>query len=98
MVANRSVATTFEVSWGFNIGDASLVISTGDAVRWVLNQGSAKHTVTSVDGLFDSALLSSGSTFDFVFDSVGSYSYFCTPHATDMTGVITVVEGRFELE
>ena len=72
----------------------SITISVGDTVKWD-NPDSAAHTVTSGnisdghDGLFDSSLFMSGSTFEFTFDEPGKYDYFCMVHPW-MTGEVIV--------
>jgi plastocyanin len=65
-------------------------IKVGEVVTWV-NEDSAIHTVTSTDGTFDSDILRRGQTYNYTFDSVGEYSYFCTLHP-DMVGRVTVTE------
>lgn len=73
------------------------VVNVGQTISWE-NLDSAAHTVTSgksIDGhngMFDSGLFSPGSSFEFVFDSVGEYDYFCMVHPW-MEGTVTVVEG-----
>ncbi len=72
----------------------SLEIRVGDTVSWS-NDDSAAHTVTSGnisdgnDGVFDSGLFMSGTTFEFTFDKAGTYDYFCMVHPW-MTGKIIV--------
>jgi len=74
----------------------SITISVGDTVIWN-NPDSAAHTVTSGtmsdghDGMFDSSLFMSGSTFEFTFDESGTYDYFCMVHPW-MTGKVVVNE------
>lgn len=76
---------------------SNLTILAGDTVRWTWTGGS--HTVTSgtgaadpnVGALFDAPLNSVSTTFDYVFNTPGTYPYFCRPHESfGMTGVITV--------
>jgi len=73
---------------------ASVNINLDDVVIWT-NQDSAAHTVTSgspsegPDGNFDSSLIMAGETFEFPFDTSGSYDYFCMVHPW-MTGTISV--------
>ncbi len=72
----------------------SITIFTGDTVQWN-NPDSAAHTVTSgnisdgYDGIFDSSLFMSGSTFEFTFDEAGTFDYFCMVHPW-MTGIVNV--------
>ncbi len=73
----------------------SLEIQVGDTVLWS-NDDTAAHTVSSgtpdgMDGIFDSNLFMSGTTFEFTFDKSGAYPYFCMVHPW-MTGEITVNE------
>jgi len=73
---------------------SSVSIKTGDTVSWS-NNDSAAHTVTSgtpaegPNGTFDSSLLMGGKSFEYTFDSVGSYDYFCMVHPW-MTGNVQV--------
>ncbi len=73
----------------------SLEVQVGDTVLWS-NDDTAAHTVSSgtpngMDGIFDSNLFMSGTTFEFTFDKSGTYPYFCMVHPW-MTGEITVNE------
>lgn len=69
----------------------------GQKVSWE-NLDTAAHTVTSgkpddgPDGIFDSGLFMAHSTFEYTFDSVGEYDYFCMVHPW-MTGKVIVIEG-----
>jgi plastocyanin len=55
----------------------------------VLNSDGATHTWTSRDGVFDSQSLGSGGSFTHVFDTAGTFEFFCAIHPS-MTGTITV--------
>lgn len=78
------------------------VIHVGQTLEWE-NIDTAAHTVTSgspsngPDGLFDSGLFMPGTTFSFLFDTIGEYDYFCLVHPW-MTGKITVIEGESKIE
>jgi len=69
-------------------------VSVGSEVIWN-NIDSAAHTVTSgnpsdgPDGIFDSSLFMSGTTFSHTFDEAGTYEYFCMVHPW-MIGIIQV--------
>ena len=74
-------------------------IDIGDMVVWDFGGAALPHTVTecgdSCDDptsspLFDSGVVSDGSTFAFVFDEPGTYRYYCSIHPTLERGVITV--------
>lgn len=65
-------------------------VKVGETVTWV-NDDSARHTVTSKDGTFDSGMMGKGQSFSYTFDKAGEYSYFCEPHPT-MVGTVVVTE------
>lgn len=60
------------------------------AVKWG-NADAITHTVTAngASPLFNSGNLGKGSTFQFTFDTPGTYAYHCTIHPT-MVGTIQV--------
>ena len=62
----------------YSIND--LMVELGTTVTWTNNDPSMPHTVTAVDGSFDSGQLSAGQTFSFTFDKPGEFEYFCTLH------------------
>jgi plastocyanin len=66
----------------------NLEISKGTTVKWI-NKDDVDHTVTSSDGLFDSKIVPAGETFQYTFDSTGTYDYVCTIHS-GMSGTINV--------
>ena len=57
-------------------------------VTWT-NEDTLPHTVTAVDGRFDSGILDPGATFSWTFDAPGSFAYQCQLHPT-MQGTVTV--------
>ena len=67
----------------------SITIQVGDTVRWVNAAGGLQHDVTSNTGAWVPPPTSPEFTFEIIFDSPGSFAYFCTVH-TFMTGIITV--------
>ncbi len=56
-----------------------LTVKVGTQVTWT-NNDSIVHTVTAVDGSFDSGFFAEGEHYSYVFDEVGEFEYFCTPH------------------
>jgi len=60
-------------------------VAVGDTVRWA-NAGTFAYTITSgtlaggPDGIFDSSLIFSSSTFNHTFDTVGVFPYFDLVH------------------
>jgi plastocyanin len=84
------------VTAGVTIGDnffspQNSTVYVGTTVHWT-NTGRRQHSTTSTTGAWDSGLLSEGQAFDFTFNSVGTFPYFCTEHG-GMTGNITVTAG-----
>lgn len=69
-------------------------ISVGTTVMWE-NVDSTMHTSTSgnpdtgADGFFDSDILATGETYEFIFSEAGSYEYYCILHPW-MVGTINV--------
>jgi plastocyanin len=57
-----------------------LTIKVGTTVTWTNNDPGMIHTVTSVDGLFDSGFLNEGDTWSYTFEEPGDFEYLCTPH------------------
>ena len=58
---------------------SALTVPTGSTVLWS-NNDSVPHTVTSLDGLFDSGIFDPGATFSFTFNEPGSFVYQCQLH------------------
>jgi plastocyanin len=82
--------TTHIVTVGDNFfSPSSLTINAGDTVEWRNAAGGMPHDVTADDGSFASQTASSF-TFSVTFNDPGSWSYLCTVHPADMTGLITV--------
>lgn len=65
-------------------------VTPGTTLTFV-NAGAALHTVTAVDGSFDSGLMTSGQTYARSFDAAGTYNIFCTLHPA-MTATVLVAE------
>jgi plastocyanin len=70
-------------------------VKVGQGVTWS-NDDSQIHTATSgaagaadAGSVFDSGILSPEATFDFVFDTAGTYDYHCTMHP-QMVGTVNV--------
>jgi plastocyanin len=66
-----------------------LTVKKGTTITWV-NEDSVAHTVTSDDGKFPSSgNLDKADTYQFQFNTPGSYGYHCSPHPF-MKGTINV--------
>ena len=69
-------------------------VTVGDTVIW-RNADTVQHTVVSgnpddgPDGVFDSGLIKTGSSFSYKFTKEGKYDYFCSIHPW-MKGTVTV--------
>lgn len=96
LIFNRIVfsQTSYDIeAKNFSFSPAQLTINTGDTVRWTNKQGT--HNVVSDDNLFTSGDPSSTNwVYEFVFDSPGTYRYYCVlhggPNGSGMAGIITV--------
>jgi plastocyanin len=65
-----------------------LEVTIGTTVAWV-NQEAVPHTVTAVEGGFDSGTLEQGDAFSHTFEVAGTFPYVCAFHP-GMTATITV--------
>jgi plastocyanin len=74
-----------------------LTVAVGTSIVWT-NNDSATHTVTlGANGVkdgdgFDSGNMGGGGTFEFTFDTSGSFAYTCKIHPS-MNGTIEVTQG-----
>jgi plastocyanin len=72
----------------------NLEVITGTTVVWI-NDDSVPHTIQSQDsqgniiGLFNSAPLLTGESFEYTFEESGVYNYFCSLHPWRV-GIVTV--------
>ena len=72
----------------------NLEISSGTVVSWI-NQDNVDHTIQSQDEsgnfneLFHSSTLGTGEIFEFTFEEMGVYNYYCSFHPWRV-GVVTV--------
>ena len=66
----------------FGYEPRSITIEPGDTVRWVLSGNDRTHTVTAVNGAFNSGVVftASGAVFERRFDERGTWDYSCTSH------------------
>ncbi len=74
----------------FRFTPATITIKPGDAVRWINDEDTVPHTVTSEKaGGFTSATMKPGDSYSQTFATAGAYNYFCTIHPS-MRGVVLV--------
>jgi plastocyanin len=66
----------------FSYEPKSITIEPGDTVRWVFSGSDQTHTVTAVNGAFNSGTVftASGATFERRFDAMGTWDYSCQSH------------------
>jgi nitrite reductase (NO-forming) len=74
--ADEFAATESPADYSVNM----LMVPLGATVTWTNRDPGIVHTVTAVDGSFDSGILNEGQTFSFTFDTPGEFEYFCSPH------------------
>lgn len=78
---------------GMAFNPAAKTVQQGTTLKWTNNDNVA-HTVTSgtpgnANGTFNSGNIANGGSFSYTFNTVGTFSYFCSIHPS-MTGTITV--------
>lgn len=80
----------------FAYDQPAVTVAVGTAVTWT-NNGDKKHSATADDGSFNTGLLDPGQSGTIVFDTPGTYSYFCELHGGSggqgMSATITVTDG-----
>ena len=74
----------------FAFSPATVNIKVGQSVTWT-NKDTAPHTATDLAGAFDSGSLATSQTFNFKFNTAGTYTYHCLIHSmmTNATVVVT---------
>lgn len=95
-VAPATTTTTSDRDFSIGIENFAfdtdpLVVSVGETVTWKNLTESTTHTSTSTDDLWASGAIAPGETFETTFDTPGTFTYFCSIHAS-MTGTIEVRE------
>jgi plastocyanin len=69
----------------------TVVVGVNNTVTFV-NHDTATHTVTALDGSFNSGDILAGKTWTHTFTTTGTFSFHCIYHSF-MTGQVTVVSG-----
>jgi plastocyanin len=67
---------------------AAIVVPVGTTVTWT-NLDPVDHTVTDVNGSYDSGLFGEAGTWSMTFTMPGTYTYYCIPHPM-MIGTVEV--------
>lgn len=57
-----------------------LTVKVGTTITWSNDDPGQMHTVTDVNGAFDSGFLETGDEWSFTFTEAGEYEYYCLPH------------------
>ena len=77
----------------FQFKPPTITVKVGTTMLWVNNE-QPRHTATSDTDIFNSGNMDRGATFEFTFNDVGVFPYFCRFHGdkggVDMAGTITV--------
>lgn len=95
-VADPTAAVEVDVTAANTFAPQALTVKVGQTVRWVWTGGS--HNVVSgenctEDGKFKSGASQAGGTYEHVFETAGTFPYYCEPHCSvGMTGTITVTQ------
>jgi len=75
----------------FAYSPATVHVKLGGTVTWT-NKDATPHTVTDLNGSFDSGSLPVDQTYKMTFSTAGTYTYHCTIHS--MMPNATVVVGN----
>jgi plastocyanin len=88
LTAASSVATQTGVSIVYRAYQPSTtVVNVGETVTWH-NMSLMQHTVTAIDGSFNSGVLNGGTSFSVTFTTPGTFLYMCMIHPTMKGSVI----------
>jgi plastocyanin len=90
LIPTYSLAATYQVfinNYAFQ--PTNITIHPGDKVVWI-NKDDVDHTVSALNGSFDSGALDAGARFQFIFRKMGNISYRCSVHP-EMKGSVKVV-------
>ncbi|HLZ27568.1 MAG TPA: plastocyanin/azurin family copper-binding protein, partial [Chloroflexota bacterium] len=89
MTSVNIVEPRVEAKWGYAPG--TLRVQPGSWITWS-NAGQDPHTVTAIDGSFDSGNLDPSEGFSWFFPDAGTFPYVCTLHPW-MKGKVIVGDG-----
>jgi len=77
---------------GYSPATITVIIGINNTVKWV-NDDSMSHTVTAVQGSFDSGNIDPGQSFIHTFNTPGTYTYVCIYHHW-MQGTVIVLSSN----
>src|SRR5439155_19084029 len=72
----------------FNFDPPDVTVVAGTTLRWH-NAGPSTHTVTNINGMFDSGIVAVGADYSILIAAAGEYRYVSATHP-DMQGTIRV--------
>lgn len=94
MSNSGGVQETNQVTYkGFAVLEKAIRVKKGTTVTWT-NEDNAKHDVTFTEdypGLMSTELFGKGESKSITFNTVGTFSYICSPHPY-MKGTVEVIE------
>jgi hypothetical protein len=64
---------------------SQITVTAGTTVKFI-NKDNANHSVTNVNGIFNSGKIKSGDSFSYTFSTPGSYGFSCQYHSTGSGG------------
>ncbi len=72
----------------------SITVTAGTTIKWT-NKDNVAHTVSSgtpgsPNGIFESGNMNASATFSFMFNTKGTFPYYCKLHQDTMTGTVVV--------
>jgi plastocyanin len=73
---------------GMAYNPSTITVTAGTTITWT-NKDAVGHTVTSSPALFDSGLIGTNLTWSRLFDTAGTFTYYCTVHPS-MTATVIV--------
>jgi plastocyanin len=73
---------------GYSYHPMMLRVSRGATITWT-DEDNVPHSVTFRNGMADSGLLKEGQTFQYTFQTAGTYQYYCSAHPY-MRATVTV--------
>lgn len=92
MTINTDRVSIVSGAWQINTTESYhptiIKVNTGTTVTWT-NDDSIIHTVTDINGKFDSDLIQPGAGWSYTFYNEGKYTYYCTIHPW-MKGLVIV--------
>lgn len=91
--SNQAVQTNTVDIKDYAYAPAKIQVKKGTVVTWT-NQDSVRHNINpdkESDDFKASELLAKGETYTFTFNTVGTYTYHCSPHPY-MKGTVEVIE------